>query len=221
MPRLKQMPLADIHENGRRYYEAIFDGRDPVKEPGTRSGSVGNWWTTIALRPYIFDHAADHMSMYGLLADEDNPSPSLLDPQIRELGVTLAGYLVGSKFVFSQHCKASRAVGLSDEQIEAIPNWGVSDIWTAKERAVLAFSNAVVATNGRVPDGVFEELQKHLEDEDIMELTYHITGYMMHAIFMRSLRLEFDDVPERVVEVPAPEGTDFTKWINQNTDFNE
>lgn len=62
MPRLKQMPLSGIHEEGKKYYEAIFEGRDPVEEPGTRSGSIGNWWTTIALRPYVFDHAADHMA---------------------------------------------------------------------------------------------------------------------------------------------------------------
>ena len=213
MPRLKQLPLADVHDNGRRFYEAIFEGRCPVEQPGTRSGSPGNWWTTIALRPYIFDHAAQHMSMYGLLVDK---SFSKLDPKARELAVTLTGYLVGSQFVFSQHCKGSRSVGLTDEQIEAIPHWGISDIWTSEERAILAYTDAVVSGYGRVADGVFEELQKHMIDEDIMELTYHITGYIMHATFMRALRLEFDDVPERVVEVPVPEGTDFTKWIKDH-----
>ena len=213
MPRLKQMPLADVHDNGRKFYEAIFEGRDPVEQPGTRSGSPGNWWTTIALRPYIFDHAAQHMSMYGLMVDK---SPSELCPKARELGVTLATYLVGSQFCFSQHCKGSRSVGLTEEQVAAIPHWGVADIWTPTERAVLAYTNAVVGGRGRVPDAIFEELKKHMIDEDIMELTYHITGYIMHATFMRALRLEFDDVPERVVEVPVPEGTDFNKWIKDH-----
>lgn len=213
MPRIKQMPLSGVHENGKKYYEAIFEGRDPVKEPGTRSGSVGDWWTTIALRPYIFDHAAKHMEMYGLMVDK---SPSELCPKARELAITRSTYLVGSQFCYSQHCKGARSVGLTDEQVAAIPHWNVVDIWTPKERAILAYADAVTTGLGRVPDGVFDELKKHMSDEDIMELTYHIAGYIMHSIFTKSLRLEFDNVPERVVEVPVPEGTDFTKWIKDH-----
>ena len=35
-----------------------------------------------------------------------------LDPKLRELGQLRAGWARGSRFMFSQHCKAARAVGL-------------------------------------------------------------------------------------------------------------
>jgi len=38
----------------------------------------------------------------------------------------------------------------------------------------------------------------------LLELTYVICTYNMHAILSRALRLEYDDVDDRVVEVPAP-----------------
>jgi hypothetical protein len=40
----------------------------------------------------------------------------------------------------------------------------------------------------------------------IIELTYVITTYRLHATMCRALRLEYDDVDERIVEVPAPGG---------------
>lgn len=205
MPRLKQQPLATAHPRAREYYEKLFHGRCPVEHPGTDSGSPGHWWTTIALRPYVFDHAADHLKMYGLFAEG---SVSELDKQVREIAITRTGYVVGSQFVYSQHCKAMRRTGLTDAHVAGIPSWAVSDIWTPAQRVILAYTDAVVYGLGRAPDGVFEELRRLLSDEDIVELTYHITGYMLHATFCKALRLEFDDVPERVVEVPVPPGKD-------------
>ena len=40
--------------------------------------------------------------------------------------------------------------------------------------------------------------------EDILELSYHTMAYNLHAVMCKALRLEFDDVPERIQEVPVP-----------------
>ena len=59
-----------------------------------------------------------------------------------------------------------------------------------------------------MPDGVFEALKAELSDEEILEFTYITCTYMMHAIMSRALKLEYDDVDERVVEIAAPDGSD-------------
>ena len=51
-----------------------------------------------------------------------------------------------------------------------------------------------------------------LSDEDSLELTYHVMGYNMHAVCCRALRLEFDDVPERIKEVPVPGEGEPADW---------
>jgi len=103
--------------------------------------------------------------------------------------------------VFSQHCKACRDVGFTDEQVAAIPAWSVADCWSPVERAVLAYTDALVLQHGRVPDALFAELQRHLSDEEILEFTYITATYAMHATMSRALRLEYDDKPDPVVEV--------------------
>jgi alkylhydroperoxidase family enzyme len=213
MPRVRQVSLSEAHPRAQEYYKSLFNGRDPVETPGTETGTPGHWWTTLALRPYVFDHAVAHLAMYGMFASE---SVSQLSARTRELALTRVGFAAGSQFVYSQHCKASVLVGIEQEKIDAIPHWNALDIWTPLERAVLAYTDAIVLDMGRVPDGVFAALKAEMSDEDIMELTYHIGGYVSHATFCRALRLEYDDVPERIVEVPMPGGADFRAWAARN-----
>ena len=97
------------------------------------------------------------------------------------------------------------SVGPTQEQIEAIPSWASSDCFDELERAVLAYTDDLVLSGGRVPDKTFELLKKHLSDEEILEFTYTTMTYELHATMCRALRLEYDDVDERVVEIPIPD----------------
>ncbi len=111
MPRLRQVSRDQAPDNVRKYYDALFGDRDPVTEPGTATGTPGNWWTVFALVPYVFDHATSHFGMFGMFADK---SVSQLDPKLRELAIMRAGYAQASQFVFSQHCKAARRFGIAE-----------------------------------------------------------------------------------------------------------
>jgi alkylhydroperoxidase family enzyme len=182
-------------------YDRLFGGRDPVAEPGTATGTPGDWWTVFALVPDVFQHATRG---FGLYASPDR----LLDPVLRELGQTRAGWVRGSQFVYSQHCKSCRALGMGEERIAAIAAWGVAECFSPVERAVLAYTDDLVANGGRVHDATFAALRTHLSDEEILELTYITCMYEMHATICRALRLEFDDRDEPVVEVAGPGGGD-------------
>lgn len=200
MTRLRQVPRGEVADDTTlQAYERMFGDRDPVAEPGTATGTPGNWWTVFALSPDVFRHAVRGFALYR--------SPSRkIDPALRELGQTRAGWLGGSQFVYSQHCKSCRSLGMSEEKIAAIASWGVSDLFTPLERAVLAYTDALTIDRGRVADGIFEELRRHLDDEQILELTYIVALYVMHATMSIALRLEYDDVEDRITEIAAPEG---------------
>lgn len=133
-----------------------------------------------------------------------NSNERALSPVHRELALTRAGFAAGSQFVFSQHCKAARFAGVPDEKVRDLPAWQVSDVYDSADRAVLAFTDQFVIEKGRVQDELFARLQQHLSDEAILELTYLVGTYAMHAVISRALRLEYDDIPERVVEIPLP-----------------
>jgi alkylhydroperoxidase family enzyme len=199
MPRLREVPRAEVHDFGAVMYDMLFGDRDPVSDPGTATGSPGNWWSVFANSPDAFDHACGGFQFYRSPDRE-------LDPVLRELGQLRAGWACGSQFVFSQHCKAARDAGLTDEQVDAVPHWQVADCFSPLERAVLAYTDGLALQHGRVPDEVFAVLKDGLTETAIVELTYVTGTYIMHAITTRALRLEFDDVADPCVEVADPEG---------------
>jgi alkylhydroperoxidase family enzyme len=197
MPRLREIPKAEVtSETIQRYYKALFDERDPVAEPGTATGTRGDWWTVFANSEDIFDHSVRGFALYR--------GERKLDPVLRELGQTRVGWAKGSQFVFSQHCKSLRGLGVSEEKIAAVPSWQVATCFDDKERAVLAYADCLALLGGRTPEPVFAALKAFLSDEEILELTYITCLYDMHAVMVRALRLEFDDRDDPIVEIAAP-----------------
>lgn len=201
MPRVKPVSRAEAPPEIVAIYERMFDGRDPVAEPGTATGTPGDWWT-------VWANVPDILKAFSAYSMADAP----LDPHLRELAIIRTGYSRGSKFVFSQHCKAARRAGVSEEKIEATPYWTISGVFTPAERAVLAYTDGMVIEGGRVHDRVFAELKRHLPEDQILMLTYFVNMYALHATATKALRLEYDDVSERVVEIPAPGRPGVQNW---------
>ena len=170
-----------------------------MAEPGTTTGTPGDWWTVFANSPDIFEHAVQGFGIY-------RSSRRQLDPVLRELGQTRAGWAVGSQFVFSQHCKSCRLLGMSESKIQAIAYWQASDEFTPVERLVLAYTDALAVSGGRMHDQLFAALREHLSDLEILELTYITSLYVMHAIMSKALRTEWDNRDDPIVELEGPEG---------------
>lgn len=198
MPRLRQVRRAEAEAPiVTRMYDLLFGpDRDPVTSPGTSLGTPGDWWTVFALAPDILDHCVRGFGIY-------RSTDRRLDPVLRELAQTRVGWARSSQFVFSQHCKSCRELGISEERIAAIPSWSTAPCFTDVERAVLAYTDALVLGGGRVSDGTFEALHAALGDEEILELTYITCLYDMHAVMSKALRTEFDDRDDPITEVPG------------------
>jgi alkylhydroperoxidase family enzyme len=195
MPRLHQVSRAEADAPiVTMMYDLLFEDRDPVAEPGTATGTRGDWWPAFANVPDILEHAVQGFGIYQ--------SPRrVLDPVLRELGQARAGWAAGSQFVFSQHCKSLRALGVDDEKIAAVGYWSAASCFSDLERWVLAYADCLVLDHGRVPDQLFDGLHGALGDQAMLELTYITALYLQHAVMSRALRTEWDDVDEPIVEV--------------------
>lgn len=197
MPRTRQIPRQEASDRVIPVYQRLFGDRDPVAEPGTATGTSGNWWTVFAQAPDLLEHM---VAGFALFSSPDRELPA----DLRELALTRTGFAAQSQFVFSQHCKAARRAGVSDEQLAAIPAWAIADVWTPLQRAVLEYVDEIVLGHGRVQDATFAALTAELSEAAMLELTYAVSTYLLHATMCRTLRLEFDDIDERIVEVAAP-----------------
>jgi alkylhydroperoxidase family enzyme len=106
--RVRQVSLGEATPDIRKIYQQIFGDRDPVAQPGTTTGSPGDYWTTLALVPDLFKLATD--IVWASLQPRRK-----LEPRYRELAILRTAIVGDCKFEYSQHLKLSHALGISEE----------------------------------------------------------------------------------------------------------
>jgi alkylhydroperoxidase family enzyme len=73
----------------------------------------------------------------------------------------------------------ARQAGLTEVKIAALDDLA-SDLFSARERAALAFAELMATDHHKVDDGVFAELRRHFSEAEIVELgvsTALFTGF--------------------------------------------
>ena len=116
-----------------------------------------------------------------------------IDGQCRELAVIRVAILNNLEYVVRAHGPAyALKEGLTQAQVDALADWSSSNLFTAKQRALLAYADAMTRDID-VPDAVFADIQKHFSDRQTVELTMLIGAYNMLTRFLKALKVD----PER------------------------
>lgn len=201
MARLRLVPREEItDEVVLDRWHATFGTCDPATDESLigPNHTRGDYWAAIANSPETVRHVWEG---FAYLKSQELPRV------YREIGITRAGYNVGSAFVYSQHCKGLRASGWPEEKIRRLPTWQTADCYDDFERILLAIADDLTLHQGRIPDERFDQLRRHIPDKQIVEFIHATLLYQLHATVCRALRVEYDDIDERVAEVGAGEYT--------------
>ena len=110
MPRVKQVALADATPSARTHYQRLFGDRDPVAEPGTATGTVGNWWTVYANVPDQLDAMVDLMRTF-------RAPERVVSARQRELTLAEGATLTGGRreYLLTSMALADRLRSLANE----------------------------------------------------------------------------------------------------------
>src|SRR5690242_7537297 len=100
----------------------------------------------------------------AMKAFNDYSHESGLEPTLLELVKLRASYINGCAYCVDMHSKDARAAGESEQRIYAIPVWRETPFFTPRERAALAWTEAVTEISKGVPDEVFRETSEHFTD---------------------------------------------------------
>jgi 4-carboxymuconolactone decarboxylase len=113
-----------------------------------------------------------------------------LDGRLREIVIIRVAYLNRTDYVVKQHVPAlSAPEGLSQEECDALADWRNSKLFSARERAALAYADAMTRDIA-VPDDVFAALHPHFSERQIVELTVLIGTYNMHTRVFMALKID-------------------------------
>lgn len=81
-------------------------------------------------------------------------------------------------------------MGVSNEKIEAIPDYAKSELFSEAERVALEFADAMTITGQDVTDELFARLRMFYDDDALVELTATIAWENSSSKFNRALRVE-------------------------------
>jgi AhpD family alkylhydroperoxidase len=98
-----------------------------------------------------------------------------LEPCLLELVKLRVSYMNGCAYCVDMHTQDARVEGETEQRLYAVPVWREAPFFTDRERAALAFAEAVTALgHDGVTDAVFQEASGHFPEEELVNLTMAI-----------------------------------------------
>jgi AhpD family alkylhydroperoxidase len=115
---------------------------------------------------------------------------SSIEAPLRELVKMRASQINGCAYCLDMHSKDARAAGETEQRLYVLPAWEEAPFYTERERAALAWTEAVtLVADGHVPDEVFERARAQFSEEELVDLTLvivTINGWNRLAISFRA-----------------------------------
>jgi len=121
--------------------------------------------------------AAAPKALEPLLAIGPTVAASTLEPALVLLVEIRASQINGCANCLHMHTADARKAGEREERIYLLDAWRESSMYTPRERAALAWTEALtLVAQTHAPDADYEGLKPYFSEEEIVYLTVLITG---------------------------------------------
>lgn len=133
---------------------------------------------------------ADPKAYEAMLGLENYIAESGLDKKLYELIKTRASQINGCAYCINMHVRDAMKEGETAQRLFLLDAWRETDLYTEKERAVLALTEAMTLIAGNpVSDEIYDEAKKHLTDKELAAVIMSvvaINGWNRIAITSRT-----------------------------------
>ena len=111
-------------------------------------------------------------ALQAMLGLEKYLSHSELEPELRNLVYLRASQVNGCAYCIDMHWKDLRAGGASEQKLYGLDAWEESPYYTERERAALAWTDAVTGLDdGRVTEPVYQLARRFFSEKELVDLT--------------------------------------------------
>ena len=128
--------------------------------------------------------------LYNAYSHLENAVRGAVDPTLYELIKTRASQINGCAFCVDMHTKDARAKGETEQRLYLLSAWEEVPLYTAKERAALALTEAVtLVAETHVPQEVWDEAAAVFSEEElagVLMAIVAINGWNRIAISSRT-----------------------------------
>jgi AhpD family alkylhydroperoxidase len=114
-----------------------------------------------------------------------------LEPSLLDLVKTRASQINGCAYCLDMHTKDARVRGETEQRLYGLDAWRETPYYTERERAVLAWTEAVTLVGeSHVPDEAYEQARQHFSEKELVDLTIAIVainGWNRLAVAFRAV----------------------------------
>jgi AhpD family alkylhydroperoxidase len=97
--------------------------------------------------------------------------------ELCELVKMRASQINGCAYCIDMHSKDDRAGGETEQRLYALNAWRETPFFTDRERAALAWAEAVtLVSEAGVPDDVYEDAREHFDEQELVDLTWAVAA---------------------------------------------
>jgi len=129
------------------------------------------------MKPRLNPYQAAPDAMKAVAALESYVKGSGLEASLIELIKMRASQINGCAYCLHMHSWDARAKGESEERLYLLDAWRESPLYTDRERAALAWTEAVtLVSQTRVPDEAYEEVRGQFSEEELVKLTVAVAA---------------------------------------------
>lgn len=124
------------------------------------------------MKPRLNAYKADPNAMKAMMGLEDYIQKSGLEPSLIDLVKTRASQINGCAYCIHMHTSDARKRGETEERLYLLDAWHESPLYTERERAALAWTDAVtLVSQTHVPDDVYVAVRQQFTEEELVKLT--------------------------------------------------
>jgi AhpD family alkylhydroperoxidase len=110
----------------------------------------------------------------GLFAIGKYLANSGLEASLRHLVKIRASQINGCAYCIDMHTIDARADGETEQRIYALNAWRETPFFTDRERAALAWTEAVTLIPGGVSDELYDQTREHFSEQELVDLTWAV-----------------------------------------------
>src|SRR3984957_11763239 len=131
----------------------------------------------MTMKPRLNAYQVAPDTIKALMALEDEIQGSGLEQSLIELVKTRASQINGCAFCINMHTQDARKHGETEQRLYLLNAWRESPVYTDRERAALAWTEAVTRiAETHAPDDVYEEVRAQFSESDTVNLTMLIAA---------------------------------------------
>ena len=162
------------------------DGADPVvfdRLERERKVPTANIFLALTQTPALLD---------GFLTYANALRSSPLAPRLRELAILTVGHLTDSRYEVAHHQSHGLKAGLTQAQLDAVPGFETSPLYTPQEKAVMAYARESTLKVG-VSDSTWRGVAAFLSEPELIALVLVVAWYNSGVRIMAGLNIELEE----------------------------